>query len=338
MRYYAGLDAGGTKTHVIIADETGAVLGFGAAGPGNYEVAGVEAARIEIDRAFQEALRGVRLSLHDLSVVGMGVAGADLPEDYDMLERELFGPYFGPVRHLLKNDSFAGLRGGTLHPFGIVIACGTGCVCAGVNRSGMDARVGGISEEFGDMVSGSSIGMEGIKAVWRARDGIIPPTLLTDLFLQKAGCPDVDTFFLQMYRRKLTYEALMPMAKLVFDAALEGDAVACDILEWGGQYLGKMVCAVARKLDMVHDTFEVVMAGSVFKGSSPVLKDRMTTEIHRQCPYAKPVMPVFEPVVGALLLGMEVEQPITQEIYTRLAETCRALERERGVRLVNQFP
>ncbi|HRZ84074.1 MAG TPA: BadF/BadG/BcrA/BcrD ATPase family protein, partial [Candidatus Hydrogenedentes bacterium] len=158
MRHYLGLDAGGTKTFCLAGDETGRVLGFGRAATGNYEGFGVDSARTEITKAVNGALETAGLTLKDIAGVGMGVAGADLPDDYVMLDREIFAPLFGEIPRVFRNDSMGGLRGGTRDPFGIVIACGTGCVCAGVNRAGKEGRVGGISEDFGDMVSGSSIG------------------------------------------------------------------------------------------------------------------------------------------------------------------------------------
>ncbi len=45
--------------------------------------------------------------------------------------------------------------------------------------------------------------------------------------------------FYKMYKHNITYSDLEPMAKLVFDAAYEGDDTASDILEWGGRYLVK---------------------------------------------------------------------------------------------------
>lgn len=324
MPFYLGLDAGGTKTYCLAGEDTGAVLGFGRGGAGNYECYGVPAAMTEIKKAIDGALETAGLTLDQISGIGMGVAGADLPEDYVMLEKELFTPLLGNLPRVFRNDSMGGLRGGTKDPFGIVIACGTGCVCAGVNRDGKETRVGGISEDYGDMVSGSSIGSEGIKAVFRSRDGIIGPTLLTQKFVERAGCADVDALFHDMYYNRITYNDLQPMAKLVFDAAYEGDAAACDILEWGGRYLGEMVNAVARHLDMCKDTFDVVTTGSVFKGISPVLMDAMATRIHRECPNARPVRALFEPVVGALLLGIELDTPMTKERYTTLSASLDA--------------
>jgi N-acetylglucosamine kinase-like BadF-type ATPase len=278
------------------------------------------------------ALAAAKLSLHDIAAIGMGVAGADLPEDYVMLEREMYTPMFGETPRVFRNDSMGGLRGGTRAPYGIVIACGTGCVCAGINPAGDEARVGGLGEEFGDECSGYSLGVWGLRAVWRARDGIIPPTLLTDKFVQRAACQDVDDLFHKMYRQQIAYADLQPMAKLVFEAAFDGDAAACDILERGGRYLGMMVTAVARKLKMTSESFEVVMAGSVFKGKSPVLIDAMRTVIQRECPQARPVMPVFEPVVGALLMGMERDIRITDAIYANLARSLESAESQYNVK------
>jgi len=192
MKYYMGLDAGGTKTYCLIGDEAGNIKGFGRGGRGNYECFGVEPAAKENAKAVHAALEDAGLTMKDIAGVGMGIAGADLPEDYEMLEREIYGDLLGDVPRAFRNDSMAGLRGGTREPFGIVIACGTGCVCAGRNRDGNEARVGGLGGEFGDECTGTDIGLEGLQKVWQARDGIIEATLLTEQFVARSGCADVE--------------------------------------------------------------------------------------------------------------------------------------------------
>ena len=333
MPFYAGLDAGGTKTHCLIADEAGNVLGFGASGPGNYEVAGTDAARREIQRALNAALESAGIELADLSAVGLGVAGADIDDDFVMLEQEVFGPVLGTLRRDFKNDSAAALRGGTHNAFGIVIACGTGCVCAGRDRNGVFHRVGGHGDEFGDECSGTSIGLEGLRAVFQAREDIISATKLTELFVARAGASDVDELFYRLYQQSITPASLEPMAPLVFDAALEGDSAACAILTRGGAYLGAMVNAVARKLGMCGDVFDVVMAGSVFKGSSPHLIDSMASVVRAACPNAALVRSVYDPVVGALLMGLDLDNAVSEETYPTLESSLSSLEREHGVQL-----
>lgn len=333
MPYYLGLDAGGTKTFCLISDETGAVRGFGRAGTGNYEYDGVEPAARENRKAIEAALADAGLTLADISAIGMGVAGADVPEDYEMLEREVYTPLFDGIPRTFRNDSMAGLRGGLREPFGIVIACGTGCVCAGRNRNGDETRVGGLGERFGDITSGSSIGRDGLQAVWQARDNILPDTLLTGLFLERSGCADIEAFFYARYRDELPDSALEPMAPLVFEAAAQGDTAACNILTRHGNYLGLMVNGAARRLGMERDQFHVVMAGSVFKGNAvtPLLADCMRETIHRVCPGALPVMPMFEPVVGALLMAMERELTITEPVYENLTQHLKQAEARHGV-------
>lgn len=319
MRYYLGLDVGGTKTFCLVGDEQGNIKGFGRAGSGNHETAGVEAAAAENRAAIMMALNDAGLTLNDIAGIGMGVAGADLPEDYEMLEREMFTPMLGNIPRVFRNDSFAGLRGGTREPFGIAVACGTDTVCAGRNRRGDETRVAGFGSDFGNKTSGTQIGQEGLRAVWRAREGIIPPTLMTEKFLARSGCQDIEEFFVRCYRGRFDYSVLQPMATVVFEAAREGDIAACDILEEGGRYLGDLANACARHLDMTGEAFEVVMTGSAFKGTSPVLADAMRLTIHCQCPDARLVRAAFEPVVGALLMGMELEVEISEAVYQNLS-------------------
>ena len=332
MNYYLGLDVGGTKTFCLIGDDDGNIKGFGRGGAGSYEVDGVESAIVQNRLAIDEALDTAGLSISDISGIGMGIAGADLPEDYVMLEREIYAPLFGGIPRMFRNDSMGGLRAGTRHPVGIVIACGTGCVCAGRNQHGDEDRVGGLGPRFGDECSGEDIGLIGLRRVWQARDGIIPPTLLTQKFVDKSGYADLEEFFIHYYRGEITPADLEPMAKLVFDAALEGDEAANDILEVGGTYLAAMVNACARKLSMTDDAFDVVMTGSVFNGSSPVLREAMSAAIHTVCPQARPVIAAFEPVVGALLLGMEVQGiEVTETVYENLTEQLLQAEKKYNV-------
>jgi N-acetylglucosamine kinase-like BadF-type ATPase len=332
MTYYLGLDAGGTKTFCLVGDRTGRVLGFGRGKSGNYENYGVEPALAEIRKAVKDALADANLTVEQISGIGMGIAGADIPDDYVMLEETIFTPLFGDIPRCFRNDSMGGLRGGTRKPKGIVIACGTGCVCAGVNADGQENRVGGLGDAFGDSVSGTSLGLKGLRALWRERDGIYPATPLSEKFVTRSGCKDVDDLFHKMYYGEITPKDLEPMAVLTFEAAFEGDPVACDILEEGGRYLGEMVNGVAKNLAMCQDEFDVVMAGSVFNGHSPVLKDAMATVIHRLCPRARLVMPIFEPVVGALLLGMELDHTVSDEIYETLTLELKQAETRYQVR------
>jgi len=318
---FLGVDAGGTKTHCLVADGSGGIAGFGRGGCGSYEGVGVAAARDTIRNTIHEALHGARAELRDVAAVGLGIAGADLPQDYEMLSREIFDPLLKPIPYLLRNDSFAALRGGTRDGFGVVVNCGTGVIAAGRNRAGQEVRVGGLGPFFGDKTSGPDIAHEGLIAVFRADDCTEHPTILTEMYLEITGAASVRDLVVKVYNGKLDVKAL-PGTKMVFEAATRGDAVAQRIIAEAGRELGRMGAAVVRKLTMHRDSFDVVMAGSVFKGQNPLLVDEMRTEIHRVAPLARLVKPLFEPVVGALLFALELGRvSIGDEVYANLEKT-----------------
>ncbi|MFO7974760.1 MAG: BadF/BadG/BcrA/BcrD ATPase family protein [Candidatus Hydrogenedentota bacterium] len=327
MKHYMGLDVGATKTFCLISDEQGNIQGFGRGGNGSYEVQGVTPAARENHRAVEAALEDAGLTLGDITCVGMGVAGADLPEDFDMLEREIYTPLFGDTPRVFRNDSMAAMRSSVRTSYGIVIACGTGVIAAGINQERQEARAGGLNEEFGDLWTGTVIGRQGLYAVYQHRDEVRPAPILTDLFVKRAGCGDLEEFFYKMYRREFSMDDLQPMAKLVFDAAFEGDPAAVDILRTAGEYLGDLVIAVAHKLGMTRHPFELVTAGSVFKGNSPVLKDYMMARIHEVCPLATAVTPIYEPVVGALLMALETDVDMSNSMYENLTDSLRNAEK-----------
>lgn len=320
MQYILGLDIGGTKTDCIIADEQGHICGFASAGTGSHEYHGIEAAAREIEKALTAALDHADVSLDAVQSIGLGVAGADQPDDFPMLEDAIYTPLFGDIPRVFVNDAFAALRGGTRDSSGLVIACGTGAICAGISPSQERARAGGWMPEFGDRCTGETIGGEGLNSVWRAREDIVPPTLMTDLFLRRADYNDVDALFFDIYNQRLSTDALQPMAQLVFEAGLAGDVVACQILERGGEYLGMMINAVARKLSMTQSDFTICTAGSVFSEGAPVLHEAMAQTVKQACPNAHFQRPIWIPVVGALLLGFEVENPISDKMYDKISK------------------
>jgi len=84
--------------------------------------------------------------------------------------------------------------------------------------------------------------------------------------------------------------------------------------------MGEVIGYLARKIEP-SEKVEVVLAGSVFKGESPLLLDSFTLSLHRVAPLAEVVFPSFPPVFGALLMAMEEEGvKIGEEVYKNLEE------------------
>jgi hypothetical protein len=71
---------------------------------------------------------------------------------------------------------------------------------------------------------------------------------------------------------------------------------------------------------MTNLELEVVLSGSVFKGEGPLLLDTLAMHIHTVAPYARLVNARYEPVVGAVLLGLEYTGVKADEAVKRNVE------------------
>lgn len=312
-----GVDGGTTKTIAIIADAHGRILGAARGGGSNWSGEDVEIPMAVVAETARQVLAQCGLTGEDIDLGVFTLAGADWPEDHT--RREAVLSRAGIARRVqVKNDSFGGLRAGTREPYGMVLAVGTGMNAAVISPEGQ-AWAFGYYETFG---GAATLMQHAFEAVLRAEDGRGQPTLLTRLVLERLSFPTVEAMLRAYILHQIERWRLFTIAPLVFEAALAGDGVAAAILVRQGQGLAEYITAMAQRFHMQALAFDVVLAGSVFKGAGPLLVDTITQEIHRVAPLACIVRARFEPVVGSVLLAYDaLNIPVTEEMYARLAET-----------------
>ena len=310
-KYFLGVDAGGTKTHALIADETGQVTGFGTAGTGNWETVGLVGLLATLRTSVGQALSMANLDIAQISGAGLGLAGYDWPSQRDML-LENIRPLGLQCPLELVNDATLGIFAGATQGWGVSVVSGTGCNCRGwgKDRHSQGRMVGGAPEWSGEYAGGYDILMRAMRAItfeWGRRG---PTTALSAAFLQKTGAKDLDELIEGLYTQRYSIDASYVL--LVFEVAAQGDPEALKVLHWAGDQLGQMACGVIRQLNLENDPVQVVLIGSVFDGH-PLMTESMRQTILAVAPAAKLVRLTAPPVVGAVLLGME--QIIGQEAY-----------------------
>ena len=85
-----GADGGNTKTIALVAGRDGTILGAGRAGTSDlYNAVSVGAAIGAIGAAVAAALDAAGASAADVEAACFSLAGADWPEDFELLRREL---------------------------------------------------------------------------------------------------------------------------------------------------------------------------------------------------------------------------------------------------------
>jgi N-acetylglucosamine kinase-like BadF-type ATPase len=298
--YFLGVDTGATKSHALIADENGRILGFGEAGPGNWESVGWEGARRTLDSITAQATSSAGITRAQISGAGFGLAGYDWPEDRQ--------PHIDIIRNLgvtapfeIVNDAFIGLLAGASSPWGVAVSAGTSCNCYGRNPQGQIGHVAG-SSRFGEYAGAAELVTYALQAVARAWSKRGPETRLTESFIEAAGAQDAEDLLAGIMRRR--YKIDSAHASRVFDVAKTGDAVAVEAVKWAGRELGGLANGVIGQLAMEALAFEVVLSGSLYKGSR-LLKETMRETICRVAPQARLVRLNAPPVIGGVLLGME---------------------------------
>ncbi|MFB9330851.1 N-acetylglucosamine kinase [Paenibacillus aurantiacus] len=314
MTYYLGVDGGGSKTLAVISDDKGRIVGQGRSGCGNHQI-GAAIAEQSIREAVGSALEEAGLAQSDITYAMFGLAGADREADFQILRPLAAG--LGFERHDVVCDTVIGLRAGTRQPDGVVIICGSGTNCYGVNASGESIQVGGFGYEFGDFGGGSELAVEVFRTVIRAWEDREEPTKLTALTLESLGYDSVES----MFHHYLDEGKRAPhtLAKLLFDAADEDD-VARRLLAKQGTELGLAARAVIRKLAMGQDVFDLVMVGSVLtRSDNRHLVAAIQELVLPEAPGCTLRTLELEPAAGALLLAMERDGCAVQEaVYERL--------------------
>jgi N-acetylglucosamine kinase-like BadF-type ATPase len=316
MRYFFGVDIGGTKSHALIADEIGTVVGFGREGAGNWESVGYDGLQRVLAAITDQALRMAGIDRSQIAGAGFGIAGYDWPSQCQ--------PHLDVIQTLgleasieLVNDAALGIPAGTREGWGVSIVSGTGCNGRGWNadRSRQGRAVGGHGHWSDEAAGGYDIMLRAMRAIsleWTRRG---PATALTPAFLQKHGAPSLDEFVEGVYLDQYTFDISDIM--LVFEIARQGDPEALNVMRWAGDQLGQMACGVIRQVGLQNENFEVVQIGSLYDGH-PLIGEQMRQTIQQTAPGAQLVRLKVPPVVGAVLLGMEAV--LGKAAYARRAQ------------------
>lgn len=300
--YYLGADLGGTKTHIMISDQSGNVIGFGESGTGNHEMVGYEGMRENLTSAAHQAFTSAGIKPVNISGSGFGVAGFDWPNQKK--------PVMGVINTLdlggrleLVNDTVLGILAGSPRGWGIAVVSGTGCNCWGWDKTrSRIGRVTGGGAVFGENAGASELLFKATSILAKAWTTAGPPTALTDVFCRRFRVNTPDDLLQGLLCGE--FEMHPSDALLVFETAKTGDPVTIDLIRWVGRELGEMACAVIHQLNFEDIDFDLVQIGSMFDGS-PLIMEEMKLVILQSAPHAHFIRLQEHPVIGAVLLGME---------------------------------
>jgi len=148
LDYILGVDGGGTKTIVQVADLSGEVIAESESGSSNYKSVGIKIAKENINKAISKAIDMLdNLKKFTFKSACFGLSGNDSCEDRNIYHKIIFESkikdYLSSAKTIICNDTRIGLAAGSNSKNGVMIICGTGSNCYGTNEEGKEAKVGG---------------------------------------------------------------------------------------------------------------------------------------------------------------------------------------------------
>jgi N-acetylglucosamine kinase-like BadF-type ATPase len=299
MSVVLGVDGGNTKTIAVVADEHGHTLGGGRGGTADiYNAATPQVAIEAIAAAVEPALDDAGASAADVAAATFGLAGADWPEDFALLESALHERLGLPAPPLVVNDAIGALRSGAPDWIGVSVVSGTYNAIGARHADGRVFHLG----FWPDGAGGRDLGRDALRAVYHAHLGMGPPTSLEAGAFALYGADDAIDLLHRFTRRGGFAESEMDrMAAVVLDAADEGDEVAREIVAAKGSILGRQGRAGAAQLDLPLEGTRIVLSGRVFAHPT----ERLAAATMAELPGAVAVRHPVPPVAGAVLLSLD---------------------------------
>jgi N-acetylglucosamine kinase-like BadF-type ATPase len=303
MRIFAGIDGGGTRTRLALADEEGMLIGYAEGDSCSFIDLGQEAARAELARVWSSGWGAAGAPPRPVDALFMGLGSvlseADARTNCEMAVQLGLGEP-GNVR--ADNDAWNAHAGGLGGQSGILLISGTGSACLGRGQSGSTWRAGGWGYLLNDIGSAYALGHDALIAATRDVDARGKPTSLTPLIRETLGLGNIKEIFRKIHHDGVPRSEIAALAPKVVARAEAGDAVSKDILRRNAKGLAEMTVTVARKLALEGPRIALT-GGLITKAHS--FRSMFLDELDSELPGFSLEKQGLDPVFGAVLLARE---------------------------------
>lgn len=304
MKYYIGIDGGGSKTIFAIAKEDGNILGTVKAGSAFYKQIGEDGVLELLRKGIKEVCGFAEGDSTEIASICFGMpAWGESPVNDKIMEEKILLAFPKWNIHIV-NDCEVGWAGSLLVQPGINIVAGTGSIAFGKNEYGETARCGGWSEWFSDEGSGYWLGMKCVQLFSRQSDGRDERGPLYEIVKQELNL-SVDEEIIDLFETKYLHkrDKIASLQKLLLKAANEGDKCAIVAYEDAAKELFDIINGVKKKI-FANTSCMVSYSGGIFNVGDLIKKPliKLLQDNGMELTEGK-----AEPYVGAMLLAKYYE-------------------------------
>ena len=264
MKYYIGVDGGGTKTAFALFDENKKMLDT-VTGPGsNHEnlEGSFDAASEIIWNGLNDLCTKAGIALNKISFTLMGLAGIDHQYQYEIMCLKLREK--GLENFEIFNDGFIVVKAGSESGSAVGYNCGTGVCCNGIDKQGNKLQLAGLGDFSGDISGGGNIVIKAFELVYNELFLGLEKTLITDMVMKEFGFDKREDVLglIEKIEGENGDDYIRAMVGFFFEAAKQGDKPALAYCERMAERGAQLIAALSRELDF-GDEVEVVLSGSI---------------------------------------------------------------------------
>jgi glucosamine kinase len=297
MSFFLALDAGGTKTDYVLADEMRELARVRSGTIKRMRTDAATAAK-NLEQALTELSVRTGVSMQSVTRTCVGTAGETVSLVTDWLREAIIARVAGDL--MVLGDVEIALDAAFPGQAGVLVLAGTGSNVAGRTAAGQLVSAGGWGPALADQGSGHRIGLEGLRAIFMAKDEGCTTPLLAEV-LEFWQLDSVEA--LVEYANKLPAPDFSQLTELVLRCAELGDAVACEVLQKEGEDLAYLARLVIRRLQASSAEQgwvpPIAFAGSIMEKVLPVRK-ALIAAMRCEVPDIRVLDGVVDPIVGAL--------------------------------------
>jgi len=302
-----GVDAGGSRTRVAIADANGETIATSEREGGAVKPGEIERSASIIAAAVRDALITLDPMLGTPRALCAGVAGVGRENERRALTEALLNESLADEVHVVTDAEIA-LADAFGEEAGIVLIAGTGSIAHGRGPAGALERVGGWGPFLGDEGGGYWIARRALSVVTAATDGREPDTSLVGAILTAAELDEVESLI--PWAASASVSQIASLAPVVVASAEAGDLRANALLGLAAEELVLHVRTLARSLfEDERAAVQVALGGGLLDPGSALrrrVEHRLKSAVPGSKMHSAPIVAVRGAVRRAMQMGVEL--------------------------------
>ncbi len=243
MKYYLGIDGGGTRTTAAVSDECGNIICKAVGKSINFYSVGLETARENLKNVIKDIYENIGQVEFYSAFIGCSALDAEASKETinalcdDIVKANKIG---------MNSDVFVALASSGDDECRIVAICGTGSIVTGIDKNGTIKTKGGWGHIFGDEGSAYSIAVNALKAAAMLYDeGKVTP--LVKKAEEFFGVEDFREAIDKIYSPDTTKDVLAGFSVKVAEIAGE-DFVSKTVILNEAHFFSKTVLALLNEM------------------------------------------------------------------------------------------